>query len=61
MESYIESLGIEAKRNGRMYLFICFYGPPQYNVNDFDNAVNEILILIKDGKYCEVYIFGNFN
>ena len=48
LEPFIEIIGIEAKFNGKTYLFICIYRPPQSNINNFFNALFEIFVVVKD-------------
>ena len=61
METFIESVGVEVKWNSRMFIFICIYRPPQGNVNDFINALNDILTIAKDKNYNEIFILGDIN
>lgn len=61
MESFIESVGVEMKVNGKKFLSICIYRPPQGNINDFLNFLNGILNIIKNQNYNEIFIFGDLN
>ena len=61
METFIESVGVEVKCNSKLFIFICIYRPPQGNVNDFLNTLNEILTNAKDKNYNEIFIFGDIN
>ena len=58
METFIESVGVEVKCNGKMFIFICIYRLPQDNVNYFFNALNEILTIANDRNYNEIFILG---
>ena len=42
-------------------MFLCIYKPPQGNVDNFLNALNEILTVTKDKNYNEIFIFGDLN
>ena len=59
MEIFIESVGVEVKCNGKMFIFICIYWPPQGNVKYFFNAHNEILTIAKDRNYNEIFFLGD--
>ena len=59
METFIESVGVEVKCNGKIFIFICIYRPLQSNVNYFFNALNEILTISKDEIYNEIFIIGD--
>lgn len=61
METFIESVGVEIKCNGKMFTFICIYRPPQGNVNYFINVLNENLTIAKDRNYNEIFILGDIN
>ena len=61
LEPFLESLGIEAKFMGKVYLFICIYRPPQGSINNFCTALNEILHQSKSNNYSDVFVFGDFN
>lgn len=37
--------------------FICVYRPPQCNINHFYNALTEILVIVKDKNYSNVFLF----
>ena len=60
METFIESVGVEVKCNGKLFIFICIYRP-QGNVNYFFNTLNEILTIAKDRNYNEIFILGDIN
>lgn len=61
MEAFVECVGVEAKFNGKIFLFLCIYRPPQGNVDAFLNTLNEILVIAKDKNYNELFIFGDLN
>lgn len=61
METFIESLGVEIKFNGKIFIVICIYRPPQGNLNDFLHALTEILTIIKSTTHNEIFIFGDLN
>ena len=43
MESFIKITSVESKCNDKMLIFTCIYRPPQGNINNIINALNDIL------------------
>ena len=61
METFIESVGVEVKCNGKMFVFICICRPPQSIVTYFFNVLNDILTYAKDKHFNEIFILGDIN
>lgn len=64
VEPYLECVSVQCDVNnntGKKILYMCIYRPPNGNINCFINKMNEILSLVNDIKYYDIYILGDFN
>ena len=61
VEPYMECLAVQCVDKHRKHLFICVYRPPNGNVNNFFDRLNDVLSSAYNMKYFSINICGDFN